>query len=391
MVTNIERIKVDLLQLSVGLPLKYDLQSMHGTLVAKAGTVVTSDLKLQWQLDGLRFAEAIVSDRSDSDTSTDSTAVAPHDPVVLERLETTFNKASDYVLHTGMRIARGESAGASQAKNLALDLKAEIAADVATALTAFAKSLSVELTDNDQLVSQRSSQLSVLALLLAKQLQFSEDDQLCTAMAGMFHDVALLDCIRRSDQRISEVSYFNHASLSASLFDSAIGNHPKVSIAISQVHEQIDGTGFPKQLRAERIIPIARILGVADAYLTLTLLKQPELFPQSRAFHPADAVGYLMYHAARGRFDRKVVRALIDVASLYPVGCRVELSDTTTAVVMRSSAESPSKPIVRIESAASPIIDLRRSPLFISRPTLSPMDHCSRLKKSKIGEVYWRL
>ena len=48
MTTSIERIKVDLSQLSLGLPLRYDLQTMQGNLLAPAGTEVTVALKKQW-------------------------------------------------------------------------------------------------------------------------------------------------------------------------------------------------------------------------------------------------------------------------------------------------------------------------------------------------------
>ena len=389
MTTSIERIKVDISQLSLGLPLRYDLQTMQGNLLAPAGTEVTVALKKQWGLDGVRFAEAIVRRVEHPENSANDPNTAPHDPLMLERLEGTIVKASEFVLNSATRIAQGDAAGVAEVKSLVQELKSEIASDVATVLTAFARSFCVDLSDNDELLAQRSSQLSLLGLLLAHQLDYTDDDQHSTAMAGLFHDIVLLDCVRSGDSRLAKSNYGNHSTLSAALFDSTVGSNPKVSIAISQVHEQIDGTGFPKQLRLGRITPISRVLNVADAYLTLTSQNQPAFFPEARSFHPADAIGYLMYHAARGRFDRRVVRALIDIASLYPVGCRVELSDMSTAVVMRSSNDSPSKPIVRIERGTSPIIDLRLSQLSITRPTLSAMDHCHRLRKSHIAEVYW--
>lgn len=385
---NIERIKVDVAQLSVGLPLKYDLQTAQGLVLAQAGEMVTSELKKQWLIDGVQVAEAIV--RRSPESTPDNAEVVPPNPIVIQRLEDTINQASDYVLNSALKITRGEATGTSQVKNMVNDIKNDIATDVAAVLTAFAKSLCVELSDNDQLLAQRSSQLSLLGLLIAHQLGYEDDDLQAITMAGMFHDISLLDCVRNGNSRLSHATFATHSTFSAALFDSAVTNNPKASIAISQVHEQIDGTGFPKQLRLGRIIPIARVLNVADAYLTLTSQKEPNLFPKACSFHPADAVGYLMYHTARGRFDRKAVRALIDVASLYPVGCRVELSDQSTAIVMRSSSNEPTKPIVRLDKPDSEIVDLKRSQLTILRPTLSAMDHCFRLRKSRIGDVYWR-
>jgi hypothetical protein len=216
------------------------------------------------------------------------------------------------------------------------------------------------------------------------------DDQQSIALAGMFHDVSLLDCVRYGRRRFYKSAYANHPIDSALLLESAVGINAKVGLAVCQLHEQVDGTGFPKRLVASRIIPIARILNVADAYLTLTNCVQPDMFPQARNFHPSDALGYLMYHAALGRFDRNVVRALIKATSLYPVGSRVTLSDNSTAVVMRSTTDAPSKPIVRIETGHESIVDLRKSELAITQPTMSPLDSCTRIRKSNLADVYWR-
>lgn len=386
---NIERIKVDIRQLSIGLPLKYDLQTMHGVLLAQAGETVTTELKNQWIGDGCQYAEAVIrresnkQDQLDQDTS-------PPNPEIVKRLEETINRASDYALNSAHRIAQGEAMGTAEVKAMVGEIRRDLQSDTAAVLTAFAKSLAIDISDNDLMLAQRSSQLALMGLLIANHLGYGDDDLHAIALAGLFHDVALMDCVRNSDSRVADVSFLTHSTLSAALFDAAVSNNPKVSIAILQLHEQIDGTGFPKQLKLGRIIPVARVLNVADAYLTLTSQREPTLFPKACSFHPADAIGYLMYHTARGRFDRRAVRALIDVASLYPVGCRVQLSDHSTAVVIRSSSSAPSRPIVRLEQPHAPIVDLKRSNLAILRPTLSPMDHCFRLSKSRIGEVFWR-
>lgn len=386
---SVERVRVDLQQLCVGLPLKYDLQTLKGVLLAKSGVVVTADLKRQWLEAGALFAEAIIRG-SDQEEDESSFATAPHDPQIIGRLEVTIEQATDYVMGTAQKIARGEHASTNEIKSLLTGLRSDIQTDTASVLMGFAKSMANEISDNDLLVAQRSTQLSVIAMLLANRLGFSEEDLQASAIAGLFHDVSLMDCLSESAGRYAETSFVNHPMLSCSLFESAMRNDPKAAVAISQVHEQIDGTGFPKQLRLGRITPIARVLNVADAYLTLVSTCHPSRFPACCSFHPADAIGYLMFHSARGRFDRRVVRALIDVTSLYPVGCRVELNDRSIARVIRSSADQPSKPVVQIEMGTYPIVDLGQTKLSVARPTLSPIDPYRRLAKSKIGEVYWR-
>lgn len=389
--TTSEFIKVDLTQLKVGLSLKYDLQDLNGKLLAKAGDIVSANLKSRWQVNGIHLANAIITDPIPSDSAaSDSHFIKPYDPIMMERLEHSFQQASDYVLRSATRLVEGDYSSAQEARGLLGQMQSDIVDDVSTVLAAFAQCLYQELSENDARIAQRNTQLSILGLILAIQLGYSSEDQQVTALAGMFHDVSLLECVRQGKLNSYDNNYSNHSMDSAWLLESAVGLNAKVSLAVSQLHEQIDGTGFPRRLPANRIIPIARVLNVADAYLTLTSSAQPELFPDACNFHPADALGYLMYHAALGRFDRIVVRALVDATSLYPIGSRVKLSDESTAVVMRSSKNAPSKPIVRIESAHERIVDLRVSNLAIVKPTMSPLDYCRRLRKSELPMVYWR-
>jgi HD-GYP domain-containing protein (c-di-GMP phosphodiesterase class II) len=387
-----ERIDVDLSQLKVGLSLKYDLTTPSDQLLARVGDIVTAAMKIRWRTEGIQRAFAIVtSPKPPIDSSTAQTPFTrPYDPIVMDRLRTTFRQASEFVLKSAHMLIDGDFSSTTEIRTLFQQLQLDVATDIATVLAAFAQCSDQELSENDELIAQRNSQLSTLGLILANQMDLSDDDQLSAALAGMFHDIALLECVRNSKGRLYNSDYSNHPIDSAWLLDSAVGNHAKIGLAISQVHEQVDGTGFPKRLPANRIIPIARILNVADAYLTLTGSVQPKLMPEARNFHPADALGYLMYHATRGRFDRKVVRALINATSLYPVGCRVKLSDNSTAVVMRSTMDNPSKPIVRIETGHETIVDLRKSELAIVQPTMSPIDYCRRIPKSRLAEIYWR-
>lgn len=385
-------IDLNLSQLKNGLPLKYDLLDSSGQRLAKAGEVVSESLKRKWRDSGIEFATAVIATpKSVTVASTPySPETRPYDPVLMERLAASFSETADFVLQSAHQLIDGKYSGATQVRLLVEGLQTDIASDVATVLATFAKQTNQELTAKDQQIARRSTQLSIMGLVLAHQLGFSVEDQQSTAQAGIFHDIALMDCVRHGRTQLTNSEYVDHPIDSTWLVESAVGITPKVGIAILQVHEQVDGTGFPRGLSANRIIPIARVLNVVDAYLTLIGRNHPEVFPQARNFHPADALGYLMYHAARGRFDRAVVRALVYTTSLYPVGCRVKLSDDSTAIVLRSSGNTPSKPIVRIESGHENIIDLRKSDLAILQPVTSALDCCMRIRKSNLAEVYWR-
>lgn len=379
--------KIDLTQLRVGLPLRYDLVTPEGEMLVKAGTLVTSELKASWARQGIRLALTYNAvSETDSSNSSSGPKVEPYDETIIQRLHESIQRASDVVLTTASQLLQGGNPKCKNAQEVVEEVHEAIAADAAAVLAAFAQSLLEAATENDLLLAQRSSQMLILGLILAVRIDLSAEDQNNLAMAALYHDISLLDAVR--SRGIVE-SVEKHPINSAALLESVAGLNKKIAIAVSQVHEQVDGTGFPRRLPSSRIIMIARILNVVDAYLTLTSNMQPSLFPDGRCFHPADALGYLMYHAARGRFDRTVVRALVDVGSLYPIGCRVLLSNNALATVFRSNQGSPSLPIVRIESQDA-LIDLSQSGLKVDRPASSAWDICKRIRKSSLPEVFWR-
>src|SRR3954462_6977615 len=70
-------------------------------------------------------------------------------------------------------------------------------------------------------------------------------------------------------------------------------------------HERVDGAGYPSGLRGGDIPAEARIVGVCDAYASMT---QPRPYRESLA--PADAIAELRRCAA-AQFDAEVVSALV--------------------------------------------------------------------------------
>ncbi|MEZ5836424.1 MAG: HD domain-containing phosphohydrolase [Geminicoccaceae bacterium] len=76
-----------------------------------------------------------------------------------------------------------------------------------------------------------------------------------------------------------------------------------VAEAVSQMHERLDGSGYPQKLAGDRIGMAGRILAVADVYCARTS-------PRSYREHldPADVIHHL--RNATGRYDTEVIDAL---------------------------------------------------------------------------------
>jgi len=76
-----------------------------------------------------------------------------------------------------------------------------------------------------------------------------------------------------------------------------------VAEAIAQMHERLDGTGYPRGLAGEAIGPAGRVLAVADVFLART---RPRSYRD--ALPPAEVLDVLRRHP--DRYDPKVVAAL---------------------------------------------------------------------------------
>lgn len=103
-------------------------------------------------------------------------------------------------------------------------------------------------------------------------------------------------------------------------------------MVVYQIHERPDGSGYPRGREGKTIHLFAKILHVADAYTALTSLR-----PYRPALMPYGAMMCLLAQARRNKVDPEVVRSLLAVLSLFPIGSFVSLSDGSIARVMRTS------------------------------------------------------
>jgi HD-GYP domain-containing protein (c-di-GMP phosphodiesterase class II) len=131
-------------------------------------------------------------------------------------------------------------------------------------------------------------------------------------------------------------------------------------IVAYQIHERCNGSGYPRRRTADEIHPLAKIAGVADAYIGLVSNRahRPGLMPYY-------AITKLLESIPQGLFDAKAVRGLLNAVSLFPIGSFVKLSNQRIGRVVRSTGESYMTPMIELWNAEhrqfeAEVIDLRR-------------------------------
>ncbi len=129
-------------------------------------------------------------------------------------------------------------------------------------------------TSEQQLESlkRRSIQLATLGMAIAHEMGADVDDCRHIGLAAMLHDLSLAceaPVLESAEREQLRDFVLQHPLRSSELIARAATVPSKVRIVIGQIHEQIDGTGYPRKLRGHQVNPLSRILNLVDAYLCL--------------------------------------------------------------------------------------------------------------------------
>ena len=209
---------------------------------------------------------------------------------------------------------------------------------------------------------RHSVQSSLLSMALGIEAGLTEAELLALGLGALVHDVGMLlmparligaEAITDRDRR-ELVRHPQHAV--AALEQSAQAPVESIQVA-AQMHERLDGSGYPLGLHGGEIHRLSRLAMVADTFLAMIAPR-----PYRPPHEPYRAVEELLFAAHRGRFDPAAVRILLRVVSLFPVGSCVWLSDGRVARVQRGNRHAIDRPVVVA-------LDLEHDP-----PTLDVVD-----------------
>lgn len=207
--------------------------------------------------------------------------------------------------------------------------------------------------------------VAMLSMAIGAQLGLSRREIIKVGLCGLLHDVGMLSLpstVRLDHQlwnsRRREI-VAKHPMETVKCLAKLDGVDDQMRVLTCQIHERCDGSGYPHGRREAEIHPMARIIAVADAYLALSAQR-----PYRESIRPYEAAKAVLLDAGKNRFDTRVVRALLDCISLFPIGSRVLLSDGQPARVIRANTSRHTRPVVMAKpdrAAPSQIINLSKN------------------------------
>jgi putative nucleotidyltransferase with HDIG domain len=107
-------------------------------------------------------------------------------------------------------------------------------------------------------------------------------------------------------------------------------------------HMRLDATGYPVNVRRERLNLATMLCSIADVYDAMRSQRKYQ-----QAF-PSDRVRAVLERSDGQQFDQHLVRRFVQLIGIYPPGNLVRLNTDEVAVVLRVYAPDPHRPRVRV-------------------------------------------
>lgn len=203
-------------------------------------------------------------------------------------------------------------------------------------------------------VYHHSLNVSILCMLLVKELRLSREQAALLGTGALLHDIGMSEIpdtvLKKSpseqtqperDLRAMHVEY-------GMRIGRQLGLAPEMLSIIEQHHEMADGTGYPRGLKLEHIAPLARIVSLVNFYDNLC---NPLDFAQ--ALTPHEALSFI-FARLKTKFDVEVLQILIRSLGVYPPGSIVKLSNDAIAMVTSVNPHRTMRPWVLRYDAGVP-------------------------------------
>jgi HD-GYP domain-containing protein (c-di-GMP phosphodiesterase class II) len=225
--------------------------------------------------------------------------------------------------------------------------------------------------DKESTMPEHAIEVTIFSLLVVVGMGYDKKKLLPLAMVAFLHDVGMYKippAILSKKGKLSEREFKEvqkHPEISAGILSKLGAKFSWLANLSLQVHERVDGTGYPRGLKEDKIHEFAFIVGLVDMYSAMIKDR-----PYRDRIEKARAMKGII-SSSRGKFPAKVVKVFLNQISFFPVGSHVKLNDRSVGRVISTNQEFPLKPIVEIlyDNAGNrlkkpEIVDLYQQPLL---------------------------
>lgn len=222
--------------------------------------------------------------------------------------------------------------------------------------------------------------VSVLSMMLAKNLGMNEEQIKLVGLGALFHDIGKLkipsQILRKTDPLTApEANLLKlHTRYGVELLKLTDTFPASALPIVEQHHEYLDGSGYPQGLAGDAIDAMTRVVAVVNEFDNLC---HPVDSTKARSPHHAMSV---LFKSMKGKLGSEEMGQLIKMMGVYPPGTIVQLTDDRVGLVMSVNSEQLLYPNVLIYDAQiprleAPVITLQEGKLGVAKvlkPTQLP-------------------
>jgi HD-GYP domain-containing protein (c-di-GMP phosphodiesterase class II) len=208
--------------------------------------------------------------------------------------------------------------------------------------------LALHQDDLRRYVTQHPVNVAVFAIKMADHLGFKKSIQVEIGMAGLLHDVGMAlvpEKILYKKGRLenSEMKVFRQRPNFSSKILRTLGpEYAYLAECAAQVYERIDGSGYPRGLKADEMHEYAQIIGLLDMYESLIHSR-----PQRGKRTPFAAVKEII-NTSKNHFKKEYLKALLSVFTAFPIHSYVRLNSDAIGRVIETYSDQPLRPKIQI-------------------------------------------
>jgi len=225
------------------------------------------------------------------------------------------------------------------------------------------------------LARRHSLHVAAVGVLLARELGLPEESQLTVARGALSMNLASHDLQDQLSRAMVAPTPEQRATLRLHAWHSAEAlarmgvKDAAWLLAVSQHHENLDGSGYPFGIVGAAITQEARILRAADVWSAFLSHRHGRT-----GRYPRQALREL-FRRERGKLDDAAMLALRPVMGYYPPGTLVRLANRETALVTRWFARRsrPSQVVSLLRPTGNPVA--RHQVRDTSRPEYTIRDY----------------
>jgi len=280
-------------------------------------------------------------------TAIESVSIIPPKPAPISAAEEQAQakkviNASKKAVATMFHDARmGKAVNAEAALQMVDDIAASVDRNLGALISL------VRLKNKDEYTYMHSVAVCALMIALAKELGLSDAETKQAGLAGLLHDLGKagipMEVLNKpgalTDEEFRLVKL--HPERGFEFLKLAnITDEVALDVCLHH-HEKINGTGYPKKLKAEEISVFAKMGAVCDVYDAITSNR-----PYKDGWEPGVSLQRMAQWTEH--FDDRVFKAFVKSVGIYPIGSMVILKSGRLAVVIDQSPKSLLTPIIKV-------------------------------------------